>query len=223
MMWGTSFSLPQARVCARRGEGGSTALAVETGGAAQSSDDHIHHRLQLPIHLMIPEPQHAKSFAAQKRIPHIIPARRVIEIMLTAIDLDHEVITKRHEVHDDMPDRRLPPEVKAERLEVAQLDPQLCFLRRQVFAQLPCECVGHDDLACGDTPPVSKLAERSLLTTLPIRFAPGREKPRASQLTTHTPPRRSLSLPQAAQRRSGEGGRPKAGRVGSRELRKSKQ
>ena len=131
MMW-AFLSLPQAAK-PRRGEGGSTTLVVETGGAAQNSYDDIHHRIQFAIDFMIPEPQHSKPLAFQKRIAHSIAVRGVVDIMLPAINLDHDQVAKRHEVHDDMPDRRLPPEVKSERLEFAQLHPQFGFLRRQVL------------------------------------------------------------------------------------------
>jgi hypothetical protein len=52
------------------------------------------------------------------------------QVMLSAVDFDDDPRTERNEIHDVSTNRRLPSEMKAKRLQLAQLHPQLHFLRR---------------------------------------------------------------------------------------------
>ena len=65
--------------------------------------------------------------------------------MLTAIDFDDDLRTERNKIDDVSTDRRLPSEMKAKRLQFAQLHPQLHFLRRQALPECASISVRHDD------------------------------------------------------------------------------
>jgi len=67
------------------------------------------------------------------------------QVMLAAVDLDNDSITERSEIHDVSTDGRLPSEMKAERLQLAQLYPHFHFLRRQALAKRASIGVCHDD------------------------------------------------------------------------------
>lgn len=78
----------------------------------------MHDPVQILVDIGIPETQYAKSLAMQKCIPRRIPFRARLQAVLPAINFDYEAIAKRSEINDKMADRRLPPEVKAQGLEL---------------------------------------------------------------------------------------------------------
>ncbi|MBT9137326.1 MAG: hypothetical protein DDT34_02416 [Firmicutes bacterium] len=109
------------------------------GGHARSQlltvnrvEDHLHHTLDIPRHLRIPEPQHAKSLATQPRIPRQVPRPAVP----TAIHLDHQPSPQIGEINDIRPDGRLSPKVQPQHpVQFSQLRPKLPLLWRHLLAQ----------------------------------------------------------------------------------------
>ncbi len=103
------------------------------GLAAKRIQDHLHHALDIPRNLRVPEPQHTKPLAFQPLIAPLIP----LATMPAAINFDHHPPPQIGEVRDERPNRSLPPEVQPKHLvQFPQLRPDQPFLRRHLMAQL---------------------------------------------------------------------------------------
>jgi hypothetical protein len=59
-------------------------------GWGAAGESHRFPTIRIQQHIVVPEPQHAKSLAAQVRIARPVASSSVIPIVLTAIHLDHE-------------------------------------------------------------------------------------------------------------------------------------
>ena len=115
------------------GDGGGGQASRQTL-AVHCIEDHLHHALDIPRHLRIPEPQDLKSLADQPLIPPLIP----LPTMPAAINLDHQPPPQIGEVRDERPDGRLPPEMQTQHpVQLPQLGPDHPLLRRHLRPQLP--------------------------------------------------------------------------------------
>ena len=82
-------------------------------GVAQRIVDHRQHALQIPIDFIVPETQYREAPAGEVMVAlHIAPCMR-IEIMLTAIDLNHEAVFETDEIYDMAVARGLPAEMES--------------------------------------------------------------------------------------------------------------
>src|SRR5260370_8265971 len=93
---------------------GRVAERSEAGwGVAQRFVDQRQHALHIPIDLIVPETQYREPFAGKVIVAlRIAPGMR-IEIMLTAIDLDHEAMLETDEIYDIAVARSLPPQMES--------------------------------------------------------------------------------------------------------------
>ena len=89
---------------------------------------------QIPIHIIVPKSQHAKSIADEMTIAHSISYDVGIEIMLAAIDFDDQLLPQANEIDDEAVARRLAAEMKAALAPGAQMNPQFDFLRGHCLA-----------------------------------------------------------------------------------------
>ena len=62
--------------------------------------DHREHTLKIAVDISVPEPQHFVTVAFKALIADAIAPRMLIEIMLTAVNLDDEAMSETHEIHD---------------------------------------------------------------------------------------------------------------------------
>jgi hypothetical protein len=82
-------------------------------GVAQRIVDHCQHALQIAIDFIVPETQYPKALADKVIVAlRIAPGMR-IEIMLTAIDLDHEAVFETDEIYNIVVARGLPAEMES--------------------------------------------------------------------------------------------------------------
>jgi hypothetical protein len=120
---------------------------------ANRIEDHLHHALDIPRHLRIPEPQNLKPLRRQPLIPCNVP----IPTMPTAVNLDHQPPSQIGKIHNERPDGRLSPEVHPQHpVQLAQLRPDAPFLRRHLMAQLPGIGAGDGVNACHPSHPMPK-------------------------------------------------------------------
>jgi hypothetical protein len=104
-------------------------------GLVQRSQNALHHPSEILINIGIPEPKNPEALSEEKCVTDLIGQRGPRQSVLTSIGFDHEPGTERNEVHDVTTDRRLPPKLETERLQLAQLRPQFDFLRRETLAK----------------------------------------------------------------------------------------
>jgi len=124
-------SLPRERSEQR----GGWPASGRSGGGIQGMHDAFHHTVQIPIHVRIPEPQDVKSPRAEERVAFAVRSHTRLDTVLATIYLDDQSCAERDKVDDVAADRCLPPKMKSERLQFAQLDPYFDFLRREAFAK----------------------------------------------------------------------------------------
>jgi len=77
-------------------------------GVAQRIIDHRQHALQISIDFIVPETQYREASAGEVIVTLRIAPRMRIEIMLTAIDLNYEVVFETDEIYDMAVARGLP-------------------------------------------------------------------------------------------------------------------
>jgi hypothetical protein len=104
---------------------------------AQRAHNALKHPGYVFGHFVIPEPQDSVAFVPQKCIAPLIAARLLRKAMLASVELDDNSRAMLHEIEDVVPERRLPAEVMAESLQLAQLAPQPAFVLGRVCTQLP--------------------------------------------------------------------------------------
>ena len=99
---------------------------------------------QIPIHVVVPKSQYAKSVAHEMPVAHLIARCVIIEIVLAAIDFDDQLLLQANEVDDEAVARRLAAEMKTALSPSAKVNPQFDFLRGHCLAQLAGDLVGHE-------------------------------------------------------------------------------
>jgi hypothetical protein len=119
--------------------------------------------VKIVVDLVIPKSQHSETAAFKTIVAHPIASRVVIEIMLTAINLNDEAMSHAHEVDNRAAARRLATKMKSTLAPGAKMHPELDLLRRQRLAQTAGNFVSHDR-----TPP-----DRSLRSRPPSPFGGG--------------------------------------------------
>jgi len=82
-------------------------------GVAQRIVDHRQHALQISIDFIVPETQYREASAGEVIVTLRIAPRMRIEIMLTAIDLNYEVVFETDEIYDMAVARGLPAETES--------------------------------------------------------------------------------------------------------------
>ena len=78
---------------------------------------------------------HAKAQGLQGLVAAAVCRDGVVKAMLAAVDLDDEPVLQAGEIDDAASDRHLAAEMQAVHPLLAQLDPQLHFLRRHALSQ----------------------------------------------------------------------------------------
>jgi hypothetical protein len=101
----------------------------------QRSQNAFHHAVETGINVRIPESENPEPLRLQKGIASPIRTNAVRHSVLTTVGLNDELGSERNEVDDVTADRCLPPEMKPERFQFAQLYPQFDFLRRETLAK----------------------------------------------------------------------------------------
>jgi len=76
-----------------------------------------------------------KAQGLQGQVAAAVGRDGVVETMLAAVDLDDEPVLQAGEIDDAASDRHLAAEMQAVHPLLAQLDPQLHFLRRHALSQ----------------------------------------------------------------------------------------
>jgi hypothetical protein len=89
----------------------------------------------MAIDVRIPESQNPEALRSQKGVTNLIRTSAVRHAVLAAVGLNDELGSERNEVDDVTANRCLPPEMKAERFQFAQLHPQFDFLRSETFTK----------------------------------------------------------------------------------------
>ena len=102
---------------------------------------------QILVHIAVPKSQHTKSIADEMPIAHSIARGVIVDIVLTAIDFDHQLLLEANEVDDEAVARRLAAEMEAALAPRAQMDPQFDLLQGHCLAQLAGDLIGHEDPA----------------------------------------------------------------------------
>ena len=82
-------------------------------GVAQRIVDHRQHALQISIDFIVPETQYREASAGEVIVAFRIAPRMRSEIMLTAIDLNHEAVFETDEIYDMAVARGLPAEMES--------------------------------------------------------------------------------------------------------------
>jgi hypothetical protein len=100
---------------------------------------------QILVHIAVPKSQHTKSIADEMPIAQSIACGVIVDIVLTAIDFDHQLLLEANEVGDEAVARRLAAEMEAALAPRAQMDPQFDLLRGHCLAQLAGDLIGHED------------------------------------------------------------------------------
>jgi hypothetical protein len=114
------------------------------GGASHQSlaNDSLH-TVRVRQHIVVPEPKHLKSSISKIRISRAVTSSAFVEIVLSAIDLDHEPCRIAGEVDDQVIDRYLAAKVKSIALERAQSPPELFLGFGRVAAKAARALVRH--------------------------------------------------------------------------------
>jgi hypothetical protein len=113
-------------------------------GGAQRGGDGRQHTLEIAIDVMVPETQRPEPLAGKMIVARQISLGMRVEVMLTAVDLDDQVVFETDEIHDVAITRRLAAEVESVLSPCAQMNPQLHLLRGHSFAQAASDFVRHD-------------------------------------------------------------------------------
>jgi len=93
----------------------------------------VSHTFEVLQHIVVPEPQHAKSLTAQIRIPPPVRLQPARIIMLTPINLDNQSSGETGEIDNVLIDWNLPTKMKAAGLKKTQLRPKLPFCESLVI------------------------------------------------------------------------------------------
>ena len=89
-------------------------MADQVGGFRMKLPiDRLQHTDQVRVDLIIPEPQHLEAALCKNRIASPVAIRVSVEIVLTAIQLDDEVLTQADEIDNVMLAWSLPSEMIA--------------------------------------------------------------------------------------------------------------
>ena len=75
--------------------------------------DNGENAFKIAVDIVVPEPQHLEPVAFKTLIAHSIAARVLIEIVLTAVNLDDEAMSHTNEIDDQPATRRLATEAKS--------------------------------------------------------------------------------------------------------------
>ena len=119
----------------------------------QRAQNAFHHPREIGVDIRIPESKNFEALRLQEGVANLIRSSAVRQAMLTAVSFNDELGSERDEVDDVTANRRLPPEMKAEGLQFAQLHPQFDFLCGETFTK----CAGI--FVCqGSPPPVTSFA-----------------------------------------------------------------
>jgi hypothetical protein len=92
------------------------------------------HAFQVPIHFVVPEAKDPIFHSHKEFVTDSITPRMDIEIVLSAVNLDDEVMLGANEVHDVGAEWRLPSEMEAAILPGAKVNPELHLLSRHSLA-----------------------------------------------------------------------------------------
>jgi hypothetical protein len=116
-------------------------------GAAslQSTQNFLQHRLRFLKHLIVPEPEHPKSFRFNSGIPLLIVASALS--MLPAIKLDHKPRFDTREIGDIAADGNLATETVAADLPPAEVIPKMPLGIRRLLSKFArpalCDSITH--------------------------------------------------------------------------------
>jgi hypothetical protein len=100
----------------------------------QNRSNRFQNARQIPIDIAIPKSQHAEAFRRKLVVTANIARMVLIEIVLTAINLDDEMMFHANEIDDVSLAWRLPAEVEPARPPRAEVNPELHLLGRHGFS-----------------------------------------------------------------------------------------
>ena len=110
----------------------------------QRRHDGVQHMRKIAVNLVVPEPQHPEPVCVEVEVALDIAGRAMVERVLSAIDLDYEVMPDADEIDDVLTPRPLTAEVIAAPTPAAQVNPELYLLRRHRSTQPARTFVRHD-------------------------------------------------------------------------------
>jgi hypothetical protein len=102
--------------------------------SGQGSVNCLQHTVQILIDIVIPKSKHTKTRTHQFLIALAVVFRVTIEVVLTAVNLDDNVMLQAHEVDDIAFARGLPPEMISALSPGAKMIPNFHLLRGEGFA-----------------------------------------------------------------------------------------
>ncbi len=113
-------------------------------GLFKREPDGFENALYLTFDFEIAETQDTIPKLLQNAVPHAVEAAVIVKAVLMSIDFYDESGAATFEIHDVVRDRRLAPEVMADRSQLAKLDPKFHFLPGHRLAQLAGDFVRHE-------------------------------------------------------------------------------
>ena len=103
-------------------------LAERVGVRASLSQrfkNRLQHRLRLPQHFVVPEPQNAKAAACE--VPRAFEVFQQSFRVMSPVQFDYQPRSKAHEIHDVVPHRHLSTKAIPAELAVAYATPEMTF------------------------------------------------------------------------------------------------
>ena len=98
------------------------------GWLSQYSVYRFQHTGEITVDVAVPEPQSAKARPRELAVAGLIASLMRIEIVLTAVDLDDELMLQTNEVDNESLARRLSAKVIAARSPRAEVNPNFHLL-----------------------------------------------------------------------------------------------
>jgi len=105
------------------------------GSHVRRADNCLKHRIDFAIDLMIPKPQDLVTCTLETLVSRSILRGMHLKCMLSTVHLYDKAGATALEIDDVSENRRLPAEVKTERPQFAQADPELDLLGRHRLPQ----------------------------------------------------------------------------------------
>ncbi len=120
---------------------------------AKRTEYRVEHTSEVAIDLVVPEPENTIALGLQPTIPLDVTRDVLVKAVVSAIELDNQVVLHAGEVDDEAVERRLTSKVIPTLLQFAQVRPELHLLWGHALAQIAGDLVGQVRVPCGPLPP----------------------------------------------------------------------